>query len=99
MSVKWKLLGTNASEFNQEPKEVRKKRFQKANKMNRNLEKMKLEDLVKEGLDANRDRLAAKASYEAAKAEGKLWSKAQKKESKEAKKAERKAARLAKKSA
>ena len=99
MSAKWELVFTNASDFTKESIESKRKRFKTADKMNRNLEKMKLEDLIKEGLDTHRDNTYKKASYDAAKAEGKLWSKEQMRASKEAKKAERQVKRLAKKTA
>ena len=57
MSAKWELVFTNASDFTKESIESKRKRFKTADKMNRNLEKMKLEDLIKEGLDTHRDNI------------------------------------------
>lgn len=56
-------------------------------------------DLREEGMKAALEKEARKASYQKAKKEGKLWTKAQKLASKEAKREARKAARLAKKNA
>ena len=97
MSSKWELVFSNSGEKLSKSASVKKST--KARKMTRNIEKMKLEELITEGLAQHRDNTYTKSSYDAAKTEGKLWSKEQKLASKEAKKAERKAKRLAKKTA
>ena len=95
MSSKWELVFSNSGEKLSKSASVKKSA--KARKMTRNIEKMKLEELITEGLAQHRADMAKKTAYDTAKAEGKLWSKEQKKASKAQKKADAKAARLAKK--
>ena len=70
--------------------ESKRKRFKTADKMNRNLEKMKLEDLIKEGLDTHRDNTYKKARMMQLKLKANYGSKEQKLASKEAKESRKK---------
>lgn len=94
----WVLVGTNALEFgNTETRAEKARRFHKMNVLIKNTPKMKLDELIEEGEKAAIIKSAKKASYDKAKKEGKLWTKAQKLASKEAKKEARKTTRLANK--
>lgn len=89
----WKHMGTNV--WSVEKSDAEKRAHQrKVNRIMRNCKQLTAEQLIKEGMEAEEIRNARKASYEAAKKAGTLWTKAQKDAAKQAKKLARRNARL-----
>jgi hypothetical protein len=89
----WKHVGTNV--WFEEKTDAEKRAHQrKVNRIMRNCKKLSADELIKEGEQAEIAKNARKASYDAAKREGKLWTKAQKDAAKAAKKLATRNARL-----
>lgn len=98
MAKGWTLLATNAFEFGKtETKAERIRKEKRFRDLIKRTSKLKLEELIQEGFDAEKVLNAKKAAYEKAKKEGRLLSLAEKNKLKAEKKEARRAKRLAKK--